>query len=490
MQEGQKLENFTQYIDAFSSLQIAVIGDIMLDRYVRGDTTRISPEAPVPVLTYKSEQCMLGGAGNVARNLVSLGVTVSLFGSVGKDARGEEVVALAKEDGIDCEGVVATDIAPTTYKERIVSRGQHVVRVDHELEQIVPTYTPDSLQKLLSAIEQFDAVIVSDYRKGVLSEKIISQLMEAVKEKKVKIIVDTKPDCMRLYESATLMTPNEQEVIQATGENDPEKAAHALSRELKSSVLLTRGPKGIFLVTDTNTCSYDARVREVVDVSGAGDTVCAVASAMLGVGSSLEEMAYVSNIAGSLVVCKPGTASISRSELLKALTKRVPSSTKMHSLETVDDRIETERGDDQKIVLTNGCFDILHRGHIEYLEEARQQGDYLVVAVNSDASIKRLKGEKRPINELEHRMAVLAALSCVDAVVSFEEDTATEVVKVVKPDVYVKGGDYTVDDILVSPEGKIINEYGGSIYLTKELGGHSTTDIISKVIETHSELTT
>lgn len=485
MPDEKKINNIAGYIDKFSNLKAAVIGDVMLDRYVRGDTFRISPEAPIPILIYKSEQTMLGGAGNVASNLVRLGIEVSLFGSVGEDAHADTVRKLAKKEGMDCSGVIATHVAPTTYKERIISCGQHIVRVDHELEEFTPTFTLKSLKLLTDKIREFDVVIVSDYLKGVLTENIISSLVQATIKNNIPIIVDTKSTQIKLYKGVTLITPNETDILNATGETNPIKAACILSRELDCSILLTRGSQGVLLATDTKKYSFDAHVKEVIDVSGAGDTVSAVASAMLAVGSSLEEAAYTSNIAGGLVVCKLGTASVSRSELIKAFIKRVPSSLKIHTLDSIIERVSTERTDGEKIVLTNGCFDILHRGHIGYLEEAKHQGNFLIVALNSDDALKRIKGPTRPINKLENRMAVLAALSCVDAVVSFDEDTATEIIKVIKPDVYVKGGDYDIETVLATPEGIIMKKNGGKVYLTKEFGGHSTTDVISRVIETH-----
>jgi D-beta-D-heptose 7-phosphate kinase / D-beta-D-heptose 1-phosphate adenosyltransferase len=485
MPEEERISNIAEFIDHFSDLKVAVIGDVMLDRYVRGDTYRISPEAPVPILKYKNEQAMLGGAGNVATNLADLNAKVFLFGSVGKDAHAKELIGIARDRGINCSGVIATDAAPTTYKERIVSRGQHVVRVDRELEENISTFTLDSLKLLTGKINKFDAIVVSDYVKGVMTTKIVSSLTRTVKKSKVPIIVDTKPTQIQKYKGVTLITPNEAEVLEAVGGSDPVKAAHILSKDLACPILLTRGAKGVHLVTDTESYAFDARVRDVVDVSGTGDTVSAVASAMLAAGSSLEEAVYTSNIAGGLAVCKLGTSSVSRSELIKAFIKQVPSSLKIHTLDSIIERVETEKADGEKIVLTNGCFDILHAGHIGSLEEARRQGNFLVVALNTDNMVKHLKGPARPVNKLENRMAVLAALSCVDAVISFDEDTAVAVINAIKPDVYVKGGDYSARKLLVMPEGKAMKKIGGKVCVTKDFKGHSTTNVVSRIIEAH-----
>lgn len=480
-QTKDKTDNILTYVDRFDSVRIAVVGDVMLDRFIRGKSTRISPEAPVPVLQYEAESTMLGGAGNVAFNLRQLGVTVALFGSVGKDLYGKEVLKLAKRAGMDTRGLVITEDMTTTHKERIVSNGQHIVRIDQESERKYDIYSTEALTALVARIEKYDAIILSDYDKGVLSDEIITLLISAARTKNVPVIVDTKPSRMFRYKGATLLTPNEKEATEAANRPDPLEAAHFISKKLKTWVLLTRGSKGVSLVRDTKHTSFESNVREVIDVSGAGDTLCAVVAAVLAAGGDKATAAYVGNVAGGIVVGKQGTASVTRSELLAVLATKVPTNLKVHTLESLLDRIRTERADGRNIVLTNGCFDILHRGHVEYLEEAKRQGDFLIVAVNTDESVRSLKGKERPITSLENRMSVLAALASTDAVVPFNEKTANTIVATIKPDVYVKGGNYSREDLLKG-EGKVVEKYGGIVYVAPRIRSDSTTDIISKVL--------
>jgi D-beta-D-heptose 7-phosphate kinase/D-beta-D-heptose 1-phosphate adenosyltransferase len=475
-------------LDRLPHARVLVVGDLMLDRYVYGGVERISPEAPVPVLHVEDERAMLGGAGNVARNLAALGVEASFVAVTGKDAAGAEVARLCDAlPGTRCE-LIEDPARATTIKTRYIAAGQQVLRADRESGHAVVGDVEAALARKAAAVmKDVGAVVLSDYGKGTLTAKAVSDIVAAAARAGVPVLVDPKGGDYGHYRGARLVTPNRKELALAaklpTGTT--EEIVSAARRIAKGcgidGVLATRGPDGMTLVDGRRRpCHIAAQAREVFDVSGAGDTGIATVAAAAAAGIGLEDAARLANAAAGVVVGKRGTAVAGPHEIASALLRQdlTVGEAKLATHEETRERTAGWRKQGLKVGFTNGCFDLLHPGHIALLAQARAACDKLVVALNSDASVRRLKGADRPVQSEAARAAVLAALETVDLVTIFAEDTPLELIRTVHPDVLVKGADYTLDEVV---GGDVVQSYGGRVVLAKLAEGHSTTATIARM---------
>lgn len=469
-----------QYSSQFNQAKVLVLGDVMLDRYWFGATDRISPEAPVPVVKVQQREDRAGGAANVAMNIASLNVPVTLHGLVGQDDAGKALDALLNAHCIE-NHCVAVGSHPTITKLRILSRHQQLLRLDFE-EGFHNLDSQELLAKLQAEITAYGALILSDYGKGTLNA--VQQMIQIARQANVPVLIDPKGTDFERYRGATLLTPNMSEfeaVAGKCGSDDEivEKGLKMIADYDLSALLVTRSEKGMTLLRPNQPAFHlPTQAKEVYDVTGAGDTVISVLATAMADGRSLEEACYLANAAAGVVVGKLGTSTVTPVELEQAIHQRNETGfgvTDENSLKAI---VAQAKARGEKIVMTNGCFDILHPGHVSYLENARKLGDRLIVAVNTDESVKRLKGERRPINELDARMAVLAGLASVDWVVPFCEDTPQRLIGEILPDLLVKGGDYKPEDIAGSQE---VWANGGEVRVLNFENGCSTTNVIKKI---------
>lgn len=467
---------------------ICVVGDVMVDRYIVGSVSRISPEAPVPVLVHGAERVVPGGAANVAANAAALGAPVRLVGLVGADAEaGQLAAALAVWPGIDLSGLVADAARPTITKTRVMSGRQQIVRIDAEVQAPPAAETCARLIAAAeAAVEGTAVVVLSDYAKGVLSDAVIAAVIAAARARGVPVIVDPKRRTFEAYRGASLVTPNRQELSAATGlpdgtDAEAALAAEAAARQFGGEVLVTRAEKGMTLWRiDGRVLHVPAQAREVFDVSGAGDTALAALAVSLAGGHALETSVHFANAAAAVAVGKLGTAVVTRAELDAALHASVPEGAEPGAL--VDRAracavVAGWQAAGARVVFTNGCFDLLHPGHIAILEAAAREGDRLVVGLNTDASVRRLKGPSRPVQDEAARARVMGALRCVDLVVLFEEDTPLELITALKPDVLVKGADYREDEVAGAD---VVKARGGRVALIPLVEGRSTSVLVAK----------
>lgn len=481
----------------FNGSRIMVLGDVMLDHYIRGYVKRISPEAPVPVLNRKSSWSMPGGAANVARGLVSLGCCPCLAGLIGDDPAGETLTRQTLADGVEA-ALLKSSGRQTTCKTRILAGAHQLLRVDEETARQPDR---DELIAMRVAVQNYlpgaGAVIISDYAKGVLLPAkdgacIAAYAIEQAREAGIPVLVDPKGTDWTRYAGATCVTPNTAEfkrVCEALGLLNDGMAdlPNQLRRNLAEALcehfhfehlLLTRGSQGMILYTpDVEPVRIRAVMREVADVSGAGDTVIATLAACIATGIPWAEAARIANVAAGIAVTKIGAAQVSVAELNAALAEK-RSNAKLCSWQELEDKLRLWRDQGQSIVFTNGCFDILHPGHISLLRQSAAFGDRLVVGLNSDASVRRLKGPERPIQNEESRAMLLGALEAVDAVILFDEDTPQKLIEAVKPDILVKGSDYKVEDIAGAA---FVQARGGQVKLVDLVAGFSTTDIARRI---------
>ncbi|MWQ44976.1 bifunctional D-glycero-beta-D-manno-heptose-7-phosphate kinase/D-glycero-beta-D-manno-heptose 1-phosphate adenylyltransferase HldE [Glaesserella parasuis] len=469
-----------QYSPQFNNAKVLVLGDVMLDRYWFGATNRISPEAPVPVVKVQEREDRAGGAANVAMNIASLNVPVTLHGLVGNDDAGRALDKLLSEHSIQNQ-CVAVDSHPTITKLRILSRHQQLLRLDFE-EGFHNLDCQALLAKLAAEITAYGALILSDYGKGTLDT--VQQMIQIARQANVPVLIDPKGTDFERYRGATLLTPNMSEFEAVAGHCNDE--GEIVAKGLKmiadfdlSALLITRSEKGMTLLRpNQDPFHLPTQAKEVYDVTGAGDTVISVLATAIADGRPLEEACYLANAAAGVVVGKLGTSTVSPSELEQAIHQRSETGFGVVSEDELKVIVKQSKTRGEKIVMTNGCFDILHPGHISYLENARKLGDRLIVAVNTDESVKRLKGESRPINDLNARMAVLAGLASVDWVVPFGEDTPQRLIGEILPDLLVKGGDYKPEEIAGSQE---VWANGGEVRVLNFENGCSTTNVIKKI---------
>jgi len=462
----------------FDGASVLTIGDTMLDRYWHGSTNRISAEAPIAVVDINETEERLGGAANVALNIAALGAQASLVGAIGDDDSGRIVSSKLATAGIQDLLKVFPDL-PTITKYRIVSRKQQLVRADFEKVQDIDASHFTS--RVDAGISNSDVVVLSDYDKGVLASP--AAFIQAARAQAKPVLVDPKFKDFSAYAGATLVKPNQKEFVSAVGQWQTEaemvdKCQKMMATLGFEAMLITRGSEGMTLVQKGQQPHHlPAQNRDVYDVSGAGDTVIAVMATALAAGMTLIDAMMLSNIAAGIVVGRLGTDSVSGPELRLAVDE-VSGNQGVMSEEQLLIALNEARSRGEKVVFTNGCFDILHAGHVDYLKEARQEGDRLIVAINDDQSVHKLKGEGRPINALDRRLTMLAGLASVDWVLSFSGDTPEALLETFKPDVLVKGGDYRIDEVVGAD---IVRGYGGDVKILKLVDGLSTTSLAEKI---------
>ncbi|WP_392562892.1 bifunctional D-glycero-beta-D-manno-heptose-7-phosphate kinase/D-glycero-beta-D-manno-heptose 1-phosphate adenylyltransferase HldE [Orbus sturtevantii] len=468
----------------FSFANVLVVGDIMLDRYWYGATNRISPEAPVPVVKIDSLEERPGGAANVAMNITSLGGEVQLIGLTGIDEAARILDEQLTKQKVKCD-FVALSSHPTITKLRVLSRNQQLIRLDFEegFGKVEPTTL---LERISKALPKSKVMVLSDYAKGVLSS--VQEMIKLANQADVPVLVDPKGTDFERYRGATLLTPNMSEFEAVVGfcETDDdivEKGYQLIEDYQLKALLITRSEKGMTLLQIGKPIYHlPTQAKEVYDVTGAGDTVIASLAAALSTGCSLEESCFLANAAAGVVVGKLGTSTVSQVELEDAIRARSDNGFGVMNENELQVMVAKARKRGEKIVMTNGCFDILHAGHVSYLANARKLGDRLIVAVNSDSSVKKLKGESRPINPLMQRMIVLGALDSVDWVVPFEEETPQRLIANILPDILVKGGDYMPEQIA---GGKEVIAAGGKVEVLNFEDGCSTSNIINAIKNRH-----
>ncbi len=470
-------------LHTFPETKVLVVGDIMLDKYIWGGCSRISPEAPVPIVHARHHTAALGGAANVAVNLASLGVQTSIAGFVGDDPDGVLTRQTCQDCGIDATGIVDLDDYPTTTKTRIIADNHQMMRVDEEDARSKSDTDADRLLTQVSdKLKEVSAVILSDYAKGVTTPYFCQALIQACTKAGVPVFVDPKGRDYEKYRGATAIKPNRLELSQideACGWHSPDpvtSAARLRDHLGLSFVAVTLGAKGIAVVSEDGTHELPTMAKDVFDVSGAGDTVGATMVAALASGLPLTEAVTLANLAAAEVVAKAGTVAITRDALLLAIQGQAHhgGARKLYDISDLQDVTAAWRASGLKVAFTNGCFDLLHAGHVRLLEDSAKTADRLVVAINSDASVTRLKGAGRPLNVAEMRAAVLSALESVDAVIVFEEDTPEVVIHALRPDILIKGGDYTKETVVGA---SFVESYGGEVKLIPLVKGLSTTNL-------------
>jgi D-beta-D-heptose 7-phosphate kinase/D-beta-D-heptose 1-phosphate adenosyltransferase len=465
--------------------RVLIVGDLILDRYVAGEVARISPEAPIPVLAARSAETRLGGAGNVASNLRAMEAEVDLLGVIGADERGERLLELLDAIGVDRGGVLRCADRPTTEKTRMVSGVQQILRVDwEEARPLDGSSEAALLTRLEPRLARADALVLSDYGKGVLTPGFLRGALAAARARGLPVLVDPKHADWSRYRGATLVTPNRKEAEEALGrripslEDLPRAAEELRARAELEAVVITLGADGMYFRSPAGEGRVATVARAVFDVTGAGDTVIAHLALALADRRSLSEAVQLANQAASIVVGRRGAAAVSRAELRAALGERRVRSGCVLARSELAAQIAEWRAEGKRIVFTNGCFDLLHAGHVAYLRAARARGDVLVVGLNDDASVRRLKGAGRPINPVEDRALVLAALEMVDAVVPFGEDTPRALVEEITPDVLVKGEDWEGKGVVGR---EWVESHGGEVFLAPLLPGRSTSAIARRL---------
>ena len=467
-------------IPSFKNSRVLVVGDVMLDRYWNGPTQRISPEAPVPVVKINQQEDRPGGAANVALNIASIGGQVSLVALAGEDEAGATLEKHLNALNIDCYFDRKADI-PTITKLRVLSRNQQLIRLDFE-ESMAEVDKTDLIALTEAQIKQHDLLLLSDYDKGTLSD--VQSLIQIAKRHNVPVLIDPKGSDFEKYRGATLLTPNMSEFEQVVGvcKNENElvrKGQELLNRLDLDAILVTRSEQGMTLLRrDHEEFHLPTKAKEVYDVTGAGDTVIATLALAIASQAEYAQASALANIAAGIVVGKIGTSSVSEAELLAEISTGPESGFGKLSEEQLKIAVSLAKARGEKIVMTNGCFDILHAGHVSYLEAAAKLGTRLIVAVNDDASVTRLKGVGRPVNPNDRRMSVLSGLAAVDWVVSFSEDTPQRLIANILPDILVKGGDYTVDQIA---GGEEVIADGGEVQVLHFEDGISTSEIIRTI---------
>lgn len=479
------MDNLKQIIPKLKGKKVLVFGDLMLDEHIWSKVSRISPEAPVPIADVSHINHVPGGCGNVAANVAALGGIPLLVGVIGKDSSGDKLRKALSRAKISARQVIVDKERPTILKSRIIAGSQHVIRVDREDRTVLS----DNLVKIISArlkklIPKVDAIIISDYGKGMVTQKTTQLVVNLANKKKVPIAVDPKGVDYTKYRGATIITPNLRETAIASrriiiNERSLVRAGKALRKLAGTEYLLvTRGRDGMSLFSEDAVTYVPAIPREVFDITGAGDTVIATLSLALAAGANPLAASILANHAASVVVGKIGTAPCFREELEEAIEGHEPITKKIKLRDEIKAIAKNLKNEGAKIVFTNGCFDLLHLGHVRYLREAKKLGDILIVGLNSDDSVRKLKGKDRPyISEME-RAEILASLECVDLVTIFPEQTPDNLIKIVQPDFHVKGGDYKINQL---PEKKLVDDLGGKVIVIPPIKGRSTTNIVERI---------
>jgi D-beta-D-heptose 7-phosphate kinase/D-beta-D-heptose 1-phosphate adenosyltransferase len=499
--QNSQSERLLSLIRSMQGAPVLVVGDIMLDRFIYGSVDRISPESPVPVLNIKREESMLGGAGNALSSLAGLGAECRIVSVAGKDAESQQLKRCIEALGVSAAGLLTDETRPTTVKTRFLAGHQQLLRADFEKKQpLSPALEKSVIAALQGQMEGVRAILVSDYGKGLLTPLVLTVIIEGANAKGIPVVVDPKGFDYSIYAGSSAVTPNKKELAEATGgmavESDEDVVAASAALMKKADiacVFATRSKDGLSIVRrgqENETLHLRAKPLEVFDVSGAGDVVIATIAASLAAGGDLNEAGVLANIAGGIAVTKVGTTPIRADELVEAITHEGDKGLAGAGIVCGDDQWEQAlehvrrwRARGLKIGFTNGCFDILHAGHVGYLAQARGECDRLIVGLNTDSSVKALKGPGRPVHDEAARATVLAALSSVDMVVLFGgtdagDQTAIELLKTLQPDLYMKGGDYTPEQI---PETPAVRAYGGEVKVLSLFEGHSTTSSLKKM---------
>ena len=475
---------------------IFVVGDVILDTYISGKVSRISPEAPVPVVLEQSHRAVLGGAANVAANVGAFGAKSFLAGRIGLDRDGDEFLSICKKLEVNTDSIVRTDKCPTTRKLRILAGYQQVVRIDNEATALLEKTDEAKIVAGFSAFTRVDgpkALVISDYGKGVLTTALLSQLISIATENKIPVITDPKSLDLKRYAQSTVIKPNLSEGREILRTRNPGAHFETQTAEIDAiadAVLATSGARNVVLSLSEDgvmgrgadakgTIKFKTRALQVADVSGAGDSMIAFLAMGLATDLSLSRSVQLANIAAGVVCGKLGTATVTSAELLSAFSQRESEihPEKVVSRDEIAQISEEFRNGGKKVVFTNGCFDLLHAGHVMYLQESRALGDVLILGLNADESVKRLKGPSRPLQNQDDRSFILAGLSCVDYVVVFTEDTPLELIKSVRPHVLVKGNDWAPDKIV---GGKETLSWGGEVKTIALLEGRSTSGLVAK----------
>ncbi len=475
-----------RHLADLARVTVLVLGDVMLDRYVHGEVRRISPEAPIPVLRARSRRAVLGGAGNVAENAVALGARAILVGLIGDDPAGDEIAAMLA--GRIDNRLQPVPGRPTTVKTRFMSGGHQLLRLDEEDAAPAPAEAAARLlAAFAAALPDADVVVLSDYEKGVLTDAVLPAAIAAARAAGKPVVVDPKRARFEAYAGATVITPNVLEVTRATGlpaEDDAAAAlagAAALAQAGAEAVLVKRSERGLTLVRHGHPPRHvPTRAVAVADVSGAGDTLVTAFALALAAGATMPDAALLANLAAGLAVAKPGTAAVTAAELAAALHREevLAIDSKVATLQAALARIATWRAAGLRVGFTNGCFDLIHPGHVRLLAAARAQCDRLVVGLNSDASVQRLKGPDRPVQTESARATVMASMAAADLVVIFDEDTPERLIRAILPEVLIKGADYTIDQVVGAD---IVQAAGGRVALIPLEAGHSTTSTIRRI---------
>ncbi|RZB35142.1 MAG: D-beta-D-heptose 7-phosphate kinase / D-beta-D-heptose 1-phosphate adenosyltransferase [Desulfobacteraceae bacterium Eth-SRB1] len=474
-------------ISKFNQSRLLVVGDVMVDEYLWGEVDRISPEAPVQIVSIKNEVFTLGGAGNVANNIVSLGANVSVAGVIGTDRCGNVLLEKFKELGVDTEGIIQVPDRPTTRKTRVVANNQQVLRIDRETKQNISKNTMELLIKYIdNKIPLVDAVLISDYGKGLITDKLIKKIISSAKKHNKTTIADPKGLSFSKYSGISLLTPNKKEASLASGVDIINRSSlvkagtNILNTIDIDNLLITCGKEGMVLFErNKEPCTINARAKQVFDVSGAGDTVAAVFGLAIASGASFADSAVIANAAAGIVVGKLGTATISQKELLFAL-KPYPDDIifKHKNLSELPVLIQELRKNGKRIVLTNGCFDILHTGHIMLFSASKQFGDILIVAIDDDDSVKKLKGRGRPVLSANERVKILSALDSVDYVVVFSSDKLNGLINIIRPDVLTKGSNYSSNRVVGH---ETVEQFGGKTVIIPIIEKISSSIIINNI---------
>jgi len=470
------------------NVSVLVIGDLMLDRYVYGTIDRISPEAPVGVVNWRSEKSGLGGAANVAHNLAQLGCHVFLAGVVGPDEAAEELLRAAKTMGIDTSGVVTDAARPTTLKTRVIAHGQQVIRIDRESRSEIDDASAKSfLDHVRKCLPLVDGVILSDYAKGVLTPRLCASVIQAANSQHKRVLVDPKGHDFSKYKGAFLLTPNKKEYADAAhtpiqNEEDLRKVVDSLFEVVQShAILVTRGEEGMSLFAGKAAgVNIQTDVRDVFDVTGAGDTVISMLGRLLFAGVDLLPAAQLANMAAGIKVGKLGAAAVNADELLAYLRQREDRFRgKTLDLAQLKQIVGLAHSQGRKVVLTNGCFDLLHVGHVQFLQKAKALGQMLIVAINDDRSVRKLKGNGRPLIGAADRAGIIAGLESVDHVIVFSEATPLHLIRELTPDVLVKGGNYKLEEVIGRKE---VESYGGRVTLIPTIDPESSSQTFAKEV--------
>lgn len=490
------ISHYTKLKKAFQDTAVLVIGDIILDLYVEGQTNRISPEAPIPIVTVESNKYVLGGSGNVANNLRTLGAETYIVGVIGHDPESKIVKSLFKQKKIIYSGLI-TDKRPTTLKTRLLCNQQQMIRFDREVtvpvNAVIQKKIINSVHKIFKNTK-IKAVVISDYAKGCFTPSILKTIIALAKRFKIPVVVDPKNSDFSIYKGASYIKPNLSETaialkkskINGDCEKEIEEAGLKLLKLTDSQgMLISRNKYGLSLIQKKSHFHISAKATEVSDVSGAGDTVLSVFTLGIAAGLTPEFSAELSNVAAGIVVQKHGTATVTAEEIFKSLDlshhqsvqKAMPRNELKHFL-------QMEKALGNKVVFTNGCFDLLHVGHVKLLKESKKQGNILVVAINSDKSVQKIKGKGRPLINEDDRASLLLSLSCVDYVVIFDEETPRPLLKLLKPDILVKGGDYSHNEVV---GWEIVEAYGGKVTTINLVEGKSTTKTLNQILEKNTK---